>query len=187
MHQRLFLLVLAPSPDLANQGSIMEEEFSVCLPFLSWCSAVQGPELTAAPRWFEFPPLCTMAAFVLRLRCFFSKFSMFVWQGFSAASSSDAVPVLFLCLHYPITVGQRCAMSLSLWCEVWWQRDQVSPGRAVQLWPVMAVRSLQKRRMQGEAQELLSREGRSQMCRICCCIPWGLDLHLVLCSKILGT
>lgn len=68
---------------------------------------------------------------------------------------------------------------MSLWGEVWWQRDQVSPGRAE--WPVMAVRGMQR-----EAQELLSREGRSQMYNLLLLNLCGQDLDLVLFGKILG-
>lgn len=68
----------------------------------------------------------------------------------------------------------------------------MSPGRAVWQEGSAAVACdgsgiPAEKGMQGEAQELLGREGRSQsQCRICCCIPCGQDLGLVLFSKILG-
>lgn len=71
-------------------------------------------------------------------------------------------------VSYLINVGQHCAMSVSPWREVWWQRDLVSPGRAVWQNGSAAVACdgsgiPAKREVQGEAQEPLGREGRSQM------------------------
>lgn len=90
-----------------------------------------GPEADVNRKVFWISSHVYNESLCLR-QIFFFKFFMFIWQLFSAPSSSDTIPVLFFHLRYPVTSHPAAPYeSESLReLEVWWQNDHMNSSKA---------------------------------------------------------